>query len=176
MPPYPQADYATAVLPLEGHAPRPRWQEWFSWAFVQAVASAAGLVAEIRAIDANQIDVQVQTWHTYEGRVRTIGLQLKSTYAPEFVEEGSYVVHDFPAEHYNRLLAPADVRRFLVIVAVPPPDDSLMALDSDVAYLQAAGWWGSIDGEPTDNQYKRVRVPTKQRFDVDGLRRMLLWP
>ncbi len=60
-------DYRSAVVPLTCEAPRPRWQEWFSWAFTQAVASASGLAPEIRLIDANQMDVLVQTWHPLGG-------------------------------------------------------------------------------------------------------------
>jgi len=72
MSPYPQAHYTATVLPLENHAPRPRWQEWFSWAFVQAIASATGLTAQVQLIDANQVDIMIQTWGTYEGKVRTV--------------------------------------------------------------------------------------------------------
>lgn len=53
---YPSLTYAADVHPIELDAdvPGAHWQEWFSWAFVQAVASAAGLTAEVKLIDANQ--------------------------------------------------------------------------------------------------------------------------
>src|SRR4051812_49251222 len=76
---FPPANYNVDVLPMECEAPRPRWQEWFSWAFVKAVGSAAGLVVHVPGIDANKKDIVIETWHPFEGRVRTIGLQLKST-------------------------------------------------------------------------------------------------
>jgi len=85
-------------------------------------------------------------------------------------------VHDLPGEHYNRLLDPSDIRRFFVIIEVPAPPTSVIALDSNVAHLEAAGWWGIVEGERTDQDYKRVKLPTHQRFDVDGLKTMLLSP
>ncbi|MCW3048000.1 MAG: hypothetical protein JWO74_2284 [Solirubrobacterales bacterium] len=173
--PYPNVNYAAEVLPLEldGDVPRAHWQEWFSWAFVQAVASAAGLTAEVKLIDANQMDITVQTWHPLDGQIRTIGLQLKSKQNPEFVEQGEYVVHDLEGRRYNRLLERGNVPRFFVVVAVPPPPASLVQLTSDQATLGAAAWWVGVTGEPTDQQYRRIRVPTAQRFDTAGLTEML---
>lgn len=174
MPPYPRAEYSASISPLENQAPRSRWQEWFSWAYVQSIASASGLAPDVKPIDVNQIDVQITTWGMFEGRVRSIALQLKSTYVPEFVEDDAYVVHDLPGERYNSLLEPSDVRRFLVIVAVPSPPEPLISLDCNVAHLQAAAWWGVVEGEPTAQATKRVKLPTGQRFDVEGLKTMLL--
>src|SRR4051812_46707905 len=137
---YPDHDYSAEVLPLDVEAPRARWQEWFSWAFIQAVASAAGLTIEVRVIDANQIDMLVQTWRPLDGSIRTIGLQLKSKYHPEFVDDEQFVVHDLEGARFNRLLEAGNVPRFFVIVAVPAPPTALVQLTSDEATLGAAGW------------------------------------
>jgi hypothetical protein len=175
MSPYPQAGYTAEVAPLSDPAPRAHWQEWFSRAFVQSVASACGVAPDVKPIDSNQMDVIIQTWGAYEGKIRTIALQLKSTYAPKFVENDAYIAHDLPGERYNQLLLPSDVRRFLVIIAVPRPPQPVISLDCDVVHLQAAAWWGKVAGEPTDPQKdKRVKLPTSQRFDADGLKTMLL--
>src|SRR5687768_8064448 len=101
---YPPPGYTSNILPLECEAPRPRWQEWFSWAFIGSVAAAAGLVPQVLPIDANQTDILIQSWQPIDDEVRSIGLQLKATYAPEFVEAGQYVVHDLEGERYNRFL------------------------------------------------------------------------
>ncbi len=58
--PYPVVTYSSQVLPTNCEAPRPRWQEWFSWAFVQSVANAAGLVAQVPTIDSNKKDVMLE--------------------------------------------------------------------------------------------------------------------
>jgi hypothetical protein len=176
MAPHPPADYTADILPIEAQAPRARWQEWFSWAFVQSVAAAAGLVADVKPIDSNQMDVQISTWYPLNGSVRTIALQLKSTYSPEFVESDAYVVHDLEAPRYNRLLEPSNVPRFFVIVAVPAPDAGLVTCQPDDAILRATAWWGTVDGDPVDDpdsKKKRVKLPTSQRFDRDGLLKML---
>jgi hypothetical protein len=121
------------------------------------------------------MDVMVQTYGPYEGKIRTVGLQLKSTYAPSFVEEDAYVAHDLSADRYNQLLAPSDIQRFLVIIAVPRPPAATVALESDVAHVQAAAWWGRVEGEREEvQQTRRVKLPTNQRFDAEGLKAMLL--
>lgn len=172
---FPPADYASSVLPLAAcKAPRSQWQEWFSWAYIQSIAAAAGVTPYVAPIDANQTDLLVQTWYPLNGQVRMIGLQLKSTHAPKFVEDGAYVVHDLEGERFNRLLESSTVPRFMVVIAVPPPEVALVTLASDTATLSAAAWWGRIEGEPTEQSYKRVRIPTAQRFDAAGLTTMLL--
>jgi hypothetical protein len=174
--PYPQTDYSSEVLPLDTDAevPRAHWQEWFSWAFVQAIASAAGVTAEVKQVDSNQIDLFLQTWRPLQGQVRTIALQLKSKNRPHFVDDEKFVVHDLEADRYNRLLEPGNVPRFFVVVAVDEAPAPLVQLVSDSAKLAAGAWWTRIDGPPTDQQYKRIKVPTNQRFDAAGLRAMLL--
>jgi Domain of unknown function (DUF4365) len=173
MSPYPRAGYTASIAPGEGAADRSHWQEWFSFAFIQSIATACGFSADVKPTDTNQMDILVQTLGLYAGSVRTIALQVKSTHSPEFVEDDRYVVHDLEGDRYNRLLDPSNVKRFFVIVAVPPPPTPLVSLDCDVAHLQAAGWWDVIEGERTSQGTKRVRVPTAQRFDADGLQTML---
>lgn len=170
---YPPAAYSSTVLPFDCQAPRDHWQEWFSWGYVMSVAAAAGLAPKLQLIDANQTDMEVQTWRPFEGSVRTIALQLKSTHAPEFVEDGAYVVHDLTAERYNRLLEQGTVPRFMVVVVVPSPDAALVNLNGADTTLSGVAWWVRVQGEPTDQKYKRVRIPTSQRFDVTGLQTML---
>jgi hypothetical protein len=173
--PYPNADYTADVLPADADAiaPRTRWQEWFSWAFIQAIGSASGFSAEVKLVDSNQTDILIQTWRPLDGMVRTIGLQLKSKQHPEFVDGDTYVVHDLEGERFNRLLEAGNVPRFFVIVAVPPEPVPLMQLSADHAVLEAAAWWVRVTGEPTTQQFRRIKVPTSQRFDSAGLLAML---
>lgn len=173
---YPDVDYKADVHPLafDSEVPRAHSQEWFSWAFVQSVAFAAGLPAEVKLIDSNQMDILVQTWRPLNGAVRTIGLQLKSKQNPEFVSDDEFVVHDLEGDRYNRLLEAGNVPRFFVIVAVPPAPAPLAKLASDHGIMHAAAWWVRVTGNPTTQNYQRIRVPTAQRFDSAGLTAMLL--
>jgi hypothetical protein len=171
--PHPVAAYSAQVLPAECEAPRPRWQEWFSWAFVQSVANAAGLVAQVPTIDSNKKDVMLETWRPLGGRMRVVGLQLKSTYNPSFVDNHSNVAYDLDRDDYNGLLIEGTVPRFLVVVVVPTPPTALVELTSDSAALGAAAWWGKVEGEPTTQTTKRVKMPVDQRLDADGMLQML---
>ena len=50
----------------------------------------------------------------------------------------------------------------------------LFFTEEDVATLGAAACWVRVSGEPTDQQYRRIGVPTAQRFDSAGLTAMLV--
>jgi hypothetical protein len=170
---YPAVGYSAQVLPASCQAPRNRWQEWFSWAFVQSVANAAGLVAQVPTIDSNKKDVLVETWQPLNGRMRVVGLQLKSTYNPTFVENHTSVAFDLDQDDYNGMVMDGNVPRFLVVVAVPRPPTALVSLGTNNALLEAAGWWGKVEGDLTDQKTKRVKLPASQRLDADGLLQML---
>jgi hypothetical protein len=170
---YPDSTYSADIHPVSCEAPRPRWQEWFSWAFIQSIGSAAGLVVQVPGIDSNKKDVLVETWRPLDGRLRMIGLQLKSTMNPQFVDSNSNVAFDLDRDDYNGMLIRGNVPRFLVVVAVPRPPGALMSLSSDRAPLEAAGWWGEVPGPATSQTTKRVKIPVCQRVDADGLLEML---
>jgi hypothetical protein len=117
--------------------------------------------------------VLIETWRPLEGRVRMIGLQLKSTMNPKFVDSDTNVAFDLERDDYNGMLTPGNVPRFLVVVAVPRPPAPLVSLASDRAPLEAAAWWGEVPGPATSQTTKRVKIPIKQRVDADGLLQML---
>jgi hypothetical protein len=48
-----------------------------------------------------------------------------------------------------------------------------VSLRSNDALLEAAGWWGKVEGSATTQTTKRVKVPVFQRLDTDGLLEML---
>ncbi len=105
--------------------------------------------------------------------MRVVGLQLKSTFNPTFVDNETHVAFDLDRDDYNGMLIEGTVPRFLVVVAVPRPPTALVALSSDAAALNAAAWWGRVDGEPTAQVTKRVKIPVDQRLDTNGLLQML---
>jgi hypothetical protein len=172
---FPPAGYNLDVMPLNSgcEPPRTTWQEWFSWAFVMSIATACGLVVQVPVVDNQKKDLQVETWRPLDGRQRTIGLQLKSTYRPVFVDELKNVAFDLERDDYNGILIPGSIPRFLVVVAVPAPPTALVSLHDGHARLQGAAWWGVVPGPETTQITKRVKVPVDQRVNAGGLFEML---
>jgi hypothetical protein len=118
--------------------------------------------------------MQVETWGLLAGRQRTIALQLKSTVNPNFVDGGAHVTYDLPRATYDDLFAPATVPRFLVIVAVSRPPDAVGVGEQHAITLSAAAWWGELTMPSNGSSSQRVKIPTTQRLDGDGLHAMLL--
>lgn len=158
-----------------GTAPSNRYKEWFSWAVVAATTSAAGLVCQTPQIDANKVDVQVNTWGAWNGRVRTIGLQLKATSSPSFVgsDDNRNLAFVLDRADYNAFLEPSTVPCFLVVVCLPTLGKRWVTHRPNLTALGAGAWWLRIEGDPTTQGTTTVHLPVEQRFDVTALRRML---
>lgn len=110
----------------------------------------------------------------FEGKVRTIGLQVKSTLAPKFSADGAHVSIDLTNDDWSKLLMPGNVPRFLVVVVVPRKPHPLATLRGSVEQLGAAAWWSKVSGPgPQPGKGQRINVPTSQRFDDRGLIEML---
>lgn len=171
----PDSRYLRVLRELkEGAAPTTTYQEWFSWAVIDAIATSTGLVTTVPAKDVNKTDMQVQTWKMFEGKVRTVGLQLKSTLAPKFSADGAHVSMDLTYDDWAKLLMPGNVPRFLVVVAVPRRPHPLATLRGSTVQLGAAAWWSEVTGPgPQVGKGQRINVPISQRFDDRGLTEML---
>jgi Domain of unknown function (DUF4365) len=142
---------------------------------VAATTSAAGLVCQPPHIDVNKVDVQVSTWGQWNGRVRTIGLQLKATSAPTFIGQDGNRKLSFPLDgaDYNAFLEPSTVPTFLVVVCLPDLEGCWVRHRPHMTALSAGAWWLRVGGDPTTQGSINVHLPVEQRFDVAALRSML---
>lgn len=176
--PYPLPDYRASIKPGEfpgGTAPDHRYKEWFSWSVVAAVTSAAGLVCQIPNVDVNKADFKIETWGLWNGRARTIDLQLKATSSPRFVgaQENRRLAFSLDGADYNSMVEPRTVPCFLVVVCLPDLEGCWVRQRPNMQALSAGAWWMRVTGEPTDQGSITVHLPVEQRFDVDALRAML---
>ena len=79
------------------------------------------------------------------------------------------------SDSYNDLIEESTVPRFLVVIATPDIGACWVRQRPSLIGLNAAAWWGRVDGEKTDNTAtKTVHLPVNQRFNLDGLREMLM--
>jgi Domain of unknown function (DUF4365) len=176
--PYALSTHRSETFPLDfadGTAPANRYKEWFSWSVVASIVSSAGLVCQIPTIDANKVDVRVESWGTWRGKVRHVGLQLKSTSSPSFVggAEDRRLAYQLDGPDYNELVEDCSYPRFLIVVALPTLGEAWVRQRSSIIALSAGAWWTRVSGPPTAQGSKTVHLPAAQRFDVDGLHSML---
>lgn len=152
-----------------------QFREWYSWAVVASVASAAGLVCHIPAIDENKTDVRVETIGVWNGRLRSIRLQLKASSSLGTARSGGidYVTHSLKREYYDRFSEPSNVPLFLILVALPPLDRPWTRIRPSIHGLSAAAWWGEVSEPSNGSAYQTVRVPASQRLEVSGFQTML---
>ena len=178
--PYAPTSYRSEVTPETAGFPglaemHTGVREWYSWAVVASVVTAAGLVCNVERIDVNQVDVTVSTIGMWKNRVRAISLQIKSSSNyTTFTETGvDYISKSFPRAYYDDMRAPRTTPLFLVLVALPPTDRPWTRLRSGIHTMHAAAWWGEVEDEANGLQHQTVRIPASQRLDVQGLRSML---
>jgi hypothetical protein len=150
-------------------------REWYSWAVVASVVTAAGLVCNVQNVDVNQVDVTVSTIGTWQGRQRIVSLQVKSSSGFEtFAEKGvDCISKSFPRAYYDDMQAPRTLPLFLVLVALPPTTSPWTRVRQGIHAMHAAAWWGQATDPSNGLANQTVRIPASQRLDVAGLQTML---
>jgi hypothetical protein len=146
-------------------------KDLFSRAYVRAVASVAGYMANAPELDRDSVDLQL-TGVGGGGTVRApyLDLQLKCT-ADDALASGAFA-YPLKIKNYDDLRA-ADLAtpRILVVVVVPTDiAEWLVTSESELA-MRHCGYWHSLGGEPasTNTSTVTVAMDRTQPFDVAGL-------
>lgn len=151
------------------------FREWYSWAVVASVAGAAGLVCHIPQIDVNRTDIRLETYGVWEGRQRSIRLQIKASSDIQMIRDNGidYVTHSLKRDYYDSLQTPSTNPIFLVLVALPALVSPWTRVRQSIHALSAAAWWGAVTTPPNGRKTQTVRIPALQRLDLAGLQTML---
>ena len=149
-------------------------KEEFSYAYINAIASAAGYSFQIapRPLDLVGVDVTITGLVSPgSGRRTRIDLQVKCT-------SQKLLDHDllkFPLEikNYNELRNhnPDDDPLLLVVVLVPDSKEDWLQQSETELCLKRCAYWVSIRGQPpTENQTTvTVYLPRQNIFSVEAL-------
>lgn len=139
------------------------------------MTSAAGLVCQVPTIDVNKADFQIETWGPWNGRARTVDLQLKATSAPSFVGApgNQELAFSLAGADYNSMVEPRTVPCFLVVVCLPDLEGCWVRQRPNMLALSGGAWWAQVKGQPTEQKFITVHLPVEQRFDIAALRSML---
>ena len=147
-----------------------------SFAYVHAVAAAAGYTWSRPVVDKKSVDIRVEAQNKRKYRSEPIiGLQLKCTSVASL--SANYFTVWLPRKNY-RDLRDASVQnlRFLVVVTVPPDPESWLSQTEEETTMKRCGYWTQLTdapAPPTGEGRIKVRLPREQVFGVDALHEML---
>ncbi|OUL23057.1 hypothetical protein BV378_24595 [Nostoc sp. RF31YmG] len=149
-------------------------KEEFGYAYINAVASAAGYSFQIapRPLDLVGVDVTITGLATPGSRRRTrLDLQVKCT--SQKLLDNDFVRFPLDIKNYDELRNdnPDDDPLLLVVVLVPDSKEDWLQQSETELCLKRCAYWVSIRGQPqTENQTTvTVYLPRQNIFSVEAL-------
>jgi hypothetical protein len=148
--------------------------EQFSFAYVRAVAAAAGVVVARPEVDTDSVDLRFSV-NSPIGRLMPpiLDAQVKCTAAP--VGRGKVIRFPLKVKNYNDLIGHRFFPRVLIVVVVPKAVDEWLEQNEQALALRRCGYWVSLVDAPatTNTQSVTVALPRAQVFSVAALRAWL---
>lgn len=153
-------------------------KEEFSYAYISAVASAAGYSFQIasRPLDLVGVDVTITGIISPGSRRRTrLDLQLKCTSQNLLEDEG--IRYPLEIKNYNELrnTNPDDDPLLLIVVLVPDKVEDWLQQSETELCLKRCAYWVSLRGQPQSTNQTTVTVylPRQNVFSVDALKTLM---
>lgn len=146
-------------------------KEQFRNAFVQAIASAAGLTISAQEPDVESVDFTLGRPDKASPR---LDLQLKCSASTE-VRDG-VIPFSIPVKNYDELRhGDRMVPCILVVVLVPDPPSEWLELNDEQMLLRHCAYWKSLEGAASVDAAENttVYVPVEQQFSVEAVHRLL---
>lgn len=148
-------------------------KELFSYAYIHAVASAAGYSSEVtKERDRYGIDLTISG--ETEDSFPQLDVQVKSTSMDVLGEE--FISYPLRLKNYNDLRkVQVTVPRILVVVLVPDKMEDWLHQSEQELCMKYCGYWKSLRGEPeTENTTNlTVYLPRKKLFSVNSLKNIM---
>jgi hypothetical protein len=143
-------------------------KEWFSRAFLIAVAVVAGFKVEWQLDDVDGVDGCLK-----DGGVST-DWQLKSTAHPKY--DGEDLMFDLDVVTYNKLRVARTAEAYLGVVVLPTDRrKDWLHHCSDSLTLYKTGYWLKLSGmkATTNTSRIRLRIPAANRLDSAQVRQIM---
>jgi uncharacterized protein DUF4365 len=156
-------------------------KEQYSFAYVRAVAAAAGYTVDERSVDDDSVDLQISS-RSKLGTVKSPKVELQAKCLGDGTFDGDHFGYQLKLKNYDDLRdTEVQVPRILVVVRAPIDDGQWLDGDDEGVILRHCGYWCSIRGLPPyagnakkpEDAKVTVQLPRIQRFDVAGLRAMM---
>ena len=150
-------------------------KEYFSDAYLQAVAAVAGFIANKWDQDLDKVDWTLARAGG-NGTVASprLDVQLKCTECDD--GKGEIMSYSLDVETYDALrTANVSTPRILVVAVVPPSIGDWLTQTAEELAMRRCAYWCSLRGRPaTENATSQtVHIPRKQLFTVDALTEMM---
>lgn len=138
-------------------------KEWFSRAFLMAVAASAGYSVQPVQDDVDGVDVVVR-----HGGI-TVDVQLKATAAPTYRKGG--LQFDLDVKTYDKLRTDRNSPGYLVVAVLPEEGAAWIDHHADHMRMHRLAYWLEITGmPPTPNQSTiSLTIPLANRVTEDAL-------
>jgi Domain of unknown function (DUF4365) len=152
-------------------------KEEFSYAYIYAVASAAGYSCQIssRPMDIGGIDMNIsgieQEYSLYPPRLE---VQVKSTSTNIISDES--VRYPLKLKNYNELRKPNTlIPKILVVVLIPDHLGEWVNQSETELCLRRCAYWLSLKGQPETENTDSVTIylPRQQIFSVNALQNIM---
>ncbi|UWU27281.1 DUF4365 domain-containing protein [Rhizobium sp. WSM1274] len=153
-----------------------------SYAYLHAVASAAGMACDIcgRHEDNAGADARIVAWGPFQnGGYRTeveLKVQLKATIRPPTLTNERFSYGLKGIRRYDDLRAETlTIPRILVVLFLPPDSGEWIHHSEEALVLRKCAYWVSLRGAKAslNDTSQTIYIPASQRFDVDGLTRLM---
>lgn len=148
-----------------------QWQEQFSYAYLRAVASAAGFQVEKPSMDLSKIDLEISAVdENLYPELPKLLLQVKSD--SDFDLREDVLAYSLDIDTYQKLRRRTMHPRILVVVTVPRDQTNWLTQTENELILRHCAYWTSLVGEPeSSNQTAQtIYLPRRQVFSPEALR------
>lgn len=145
----------------------PHRKEWFSVAYVQALAYTAGYTVECIHVDVWGVDLELRD------RAMRVDVQMKCTAIPS---AGERIPFDLDSKTFNELADPErTVPAYLFLVEVPQEIPDWINCTPEGMYLYKCGYYHSMADEmiTSNATKKRLQISRSNRLTVESLDRLM---
>jgi hypothetical protein len=159
--------------------PETQCQENFSFAYIRALASAAGLSVIEESDDYDSIDLYIKAIGavSYDGRTSarispTLAMQVKCTYSHQ-PKEG---VLNYPLQlkNYNDLREPMrGIPAVLVVLCIPSKWTQRLRWTESSLSMRRVAYWKSLKGEPATSNTESVTISMTELLSPPALTRLM---
>jgi hypothetical protein len=149
----------------------PDRQEAISRAYASAIAAGAGYTTYEPDFDRDSIDLGFAAGG---GMRPNLHVQLKATI--NLRKEGEFFKFQLKKKNYDDLRAPTQVPRIVVVLALPRDEASWLNVSIARLIIRRCAYWASLQRQPElpeGQESVTIMIPTANRFDVDGLKKLM---
>lgn len=142
-------------------------KEWFSRAFVMAVAASAGFAVQPIQDDVDGVDVELR-----DGGI-TVDVQLKATAVPEIA--GGFLKFDLDVKTYDKLRKDRNSPGYLVVAILPKRRTQWIAHKADHMRMLRRAYWLELTGmkDTANGSTIRLSIPLENEVTELSLRQIM---